>query len=244
MLVPVPKEPTDQTDPVPALPVITGLRIKGVTSQMKLGDWAVLHASVLSADGEEVDTEGLSWESTDAKILRVNPVTGQLNAVGAGSASVTASQSDVSTSIKVTVAPAPAREEVSVGADAESARPDEGAALRAAVPSERETAAVVAEPRPDGSVLSRPSPSAPERKSVSAWWLLAPVVVADAWFAFRPDAAPPAVPPARVVITSAEGQLPPQEGWALGEGEELLLAAAALDAAGGAARRYRGLELQ
>lgn len=68
----------------------TWLRILSVPPAVETGEVIPLRATVTFADGEEREGRNVRWESTDPRIVRVDPDTGQMVAVGAGSAAIRA----------------------------------------------------------------------------------------------------------------------------------------------------------
>ncbi|MCH7564551.1 MAG: Ig-like domain-containing protein [Gemmatimonadetes bacterium] len=83
----------------------TEIRILKMPAGIEAGDHFRLSASMLFADGAERPGEVVSWKSTDPSIVSVDPKTGELAAVGVGSARVTASAGGVSSSTSVDVRP-------------------------------------------------------------------------------------------------------------------------------------------
>ena len=85
----------------------TWLRILPVPQSLEAGDSVALRARKGFADGREVENGDIAWQSTDPAIARIDPDTGQLVALRAGTAVITASVADVQESIEVNVKPAP-----------------------------------------------------------------------------------------------------------------------------------------
>jgi hypothetical protein len=83
----------------------TSIRILPNPSDLEVGDEVALKATVLFKGGAQEPREKVSWESTDPAIVRVDPNTGQMVAVAAGSAMVTASGSGVIGTLAVDVNP-------------------------------------------------------------------------------------------------------------------------------------------
>jgi len=83
----------------------TWLRILEAPQNLEMGDEIELRATAGFADGSEAAGRAIRWESTDPSIVRVDPDTGRLVAVGAGSASVKAIAAGVAESIGVEVNP-------------------------------------------------------------------------------------------------------------------------------------------
>ncbi len=83
----------------------TWLRILQVPQEIEPGDSFVLRATVLGGEGAEAADQPVSWESTDPSILRVESSTGELVAIGVGSASVTARSGTAVESVLIEVRP-------------------------------------------------------------------------------------------------------------------------------------------
>jgi serine/threonine protein kinase len=81
----------------------TSIRIVPSPQDLEVGDEVALKATVLFHDGAQEQGERVSWESTDPAIVRVDPTTGQMVAVGPGSAMVTASGDGVIGTLAVDV---------------------------------------------------------------------------------------------------------------------------------------------
>jgi serine/threonine protein kinase len=161
-------EPGDGRDETHRTP--TSIRIMPHPDDLEVGDQVSLVATVLFPDGAEEPPDELLWESTDPHIARVDPATGRLVALGAGSALITAVGGGLRESLAVEVRPPqvaqidiePADVEIEVGATARlRARPHNkrGEALERAVSwssSDPRTASVSSEgvvtARRDGAV--------------------------------------------------------------------------------------------
>ncbi|MGD2070485.1 MAG: Ig-like domain-containing protein [Gemmatimonadota bacterium] len=83
----------------------TSLRIEPQPSDLEVGDDIALSAVLLFPDGDEEAGSGVSWESTDPSIARIDPDTGRLVAVGAGSVEIRAALGTVSESVPVSISP-------------------------------------------------------------------------------------------------------------------------------------------
>lgn len=96
---PAPSSPSEDVE------APTGIRILEMPEGIETGDHFQLSASMLFADGAERLGEVVSWKSTDPSIVSVDPDTGELVAVRAGSTRVTAWAGNVSGSTAVSVRP-------------------------------------------------------------------------------------------------------------------------------------------
>jgi serine/threonine protein kinase len=83
----------------------TSIRIVPHPEDLEVGDELSLVATILFPDGVEETGREVSWQSTNPGIARVDPTTGQLVAVGAGSALITASGGGLEESVSVDVRP-------------------------------------------------------------------------------------------------------------------------------------------
>ena len=115
--------PTPASSPSEDADTPTGIRILAVPDEIETGDHLRLSASMLFHDGDERPGELVSWESADPSVVSIDPDTGELVAVGAGSALVTAWAGGVSGSTAVTVSPPQFKEGV---LDRESRRREVG----------------------------------------------------------------------------------------------------------------------
>ena len=86
----------------------TMLRILAMPDRLESGDVVDLRATACFSDGEELESPPVAWESTDPSIASIDPDSGQLVAVGAGSAVITVRSAGIAQSIPVAVSP-PAR---------------------------------------------------------------------------------------------------------------------------------------
>ncbi len=83
----------------------TWLEIMGPPPDIERGDRVTLTATVFGDDGSEETGQPIRWESTDPYIVQVDSSTGELVAVGVGSASVTARSGSATESVRVEVQP-------------------------------------------------------------------------------------------------------------------------------------------
>jgi uncharacterized protein YjdB len=83
----------------------TWLRILAVPDLIETGDEIDLRVTLGYADGREEEGGEVRWETTDPAIARVDPATGQLQAVGPGAAVITAWAGGIAESVSVEVRP-------------------------------------------------------------------------------------------------------------------------------------------
>lgn len=83
----------------------TSIRILPHPQQLEVGDELKLTATMLYEDGVEETGHQINWESTDPGIALVDPTTGRLVAVGAGSAVITAVGDGLEEAVAVQVKP-------------------------------------------------------------------------------------------------------------------------------------------
>ena len=83
----------------------TALRILAIPASLETGDEVLLRAAACYEDGEEIENQQVTWESTDPSVARVDPTTGQLMAVGVGSTMITACTAGITQTLTVEVGP-------------------------------------------------------------------------------------------------------------------------------------------
>jgi len=83
----------------------TAMRIVPQPDDLEVGDEVSLVATLQFPDGAEEPGREVTWETTDPSIVRVDPSTGELVAVGAGSAMVAAKGDGLSQMVPVEVKP-------------------------------------------------------------------------------------------------------------------------------------------
>jgi serine/threonine-protein kinase len=98
--------PTPEVAPPESSATPTWLRILSLPASIEAGDAIALRARKGFADGREVENGDITWETTDPAIARIDPDTGRLVAIGAGSAVITASVAEVRESVPIVVQPA------------------------------------------------------------------------------------------------------------------------------------------
>jgi serine/threonine protein kinase len=81
----------------------TSLRISLPSQALETGDSIELRATKIFANGEETDSQEVSWQSGDESVVRINPTTGEMVAVGVGSTVITAWTAGVAESVAVDV---------------------------------------------------------------------------------------------------------------------------------------------
>ena len=91
-----------------AQPGVSALSLESQTVVLEVGQTATLSATVVDDDGEEMEDAELTWSSSDASVVEVDPDSGEMSAESVGTALVTVESGDRSASAAVEVSDIPA----------------------------------------------------------------------------------------------------------------------------------------